>query len=206
MDAIAAIALTLGAAWASGLNLYAAVLVLGLLANTGYAVLPPGLQVLQDPLVLGVAGLMYFVEFFADKVPGVDSGWDTLHTFIRIPAGAVIAASAASGMHVNEAVVVAAALLGGGVAGVSHFTKAGVRLVANASPEPFSNWALSTGEDVAVVGGLLLALHSPWLFLALLVAFVMFALWLLPKILRAIAAVFRRLRGWLGGKRAADPS
>ena len=112
-ETVQAIALMLGAAWAAGINLYAAVLVLGILGNAGYADLPPALQVLQDPLVIGVAGIMYFIEFFADKTPGVDSGWDAIHTFIRIPAGAVMAAGAAQGLEVNQALELAAALIGG---------------------------------------------------------------------------------------------
>lgn len=199
MDTIQAISLALGAAWASGINLYAAVLVLGILANTGHATLPPALEVLQDPLVLGVAGIMYFLEFFADKTPGVDSGWDAIHTFIRIPAGAIMAAGVAEGLEVNQAVEFAATLLGGGVAAASHFTKAGTRVLINTSPEPVTNWAASITEDVAVVAGLWAALNYPWVFVALLVAFVLLAVWLLPKIWRAIKAVARRLRAWLRG-------
>ena len=146
-ETIKAIALMLGAAWAAGINLYAAVLVLGLLGNAGYAELPPALQVLQDPLVIGVAGIMYFIEFFADKTPGVDSGWDAIHTFIRIPAGAVLAAGAAQAFEVNQALELAAALVGGGVAATSHFTKAGSRLMINTSPEPVTNWAASLNRN-----------------------------------------------------------
>ena len=124
-ETIQAIALMLGASWASGINLYAAILVLGILGNTGYADLPEGMALVENPLVLGVAGIMYFIEFFADKTPGVDSGWDAIHTFIRIPAGAMMAVGAASGMEVNQAVTLAAALLGGGVASHDqHLTRA----------------------------------------------------------------------------------
>jgi hypothetical protein len=119
-ETIQAIALMLGASWASGINLYAAILVLGILGNTGYAELPEGLALVENPLVLGVAGIMYFIEFFADKTPGVDSGWDAIHTFIRIPAGAMMAVGAASGIEVNQPVTLAAALLGAGVAANSH--------------------------------------------------------------------------------------
>lgn len=203
MDTIQAISLALGAAWASGINLYAAVLVLGILANTGHATLPPALEVLQDPLVLGIAGVMYFLEFFADKTPGVDTGWDGIHTFIRIPAGAIMAASVAQGLEVNHAVEFAATLLGGGVAATSHFTKAGTRVLINTSPEPVTNWTASLAEDVAVVGGLWTALNYPWVFLALLVAFLAFAIWVLPKIWRAIKAIVRKLRNWLRGTDAS---
>mgnify|MGYP000677950600 FL=1 len=103
METIDVIALTLGVAWASGINLYAAILVLGLMGAGGYTELPESLTVLQDPLVLMAAGVMYFVEFFADKIPGVDSGWDAIHTFIRIPAGAMLAVGAAQGLEINQA-------------------------------------------------------------------------------------------------------
>jgi hypothetical protein len=198
-ETIQAIALMLGVAWASGINLYAAVLVLGLLGNAGYAELPPALQVLQDPLVIGVAGIMYFIEFFADKTPGVDSGWDAIHTFIRIPAGAVMAAGAAQAFEVNQALELAAALVGGGVAATSHFTKAGSRLMINTSPEPVTNWTASIMEDVAVVGGLWAALNYPLLFIGLLLLFLVLAIWLLPKIWRAVKRVVAKIRAWLRG-------
>ena len=125
METIDTIALMLGAAWASGINLYAAVLVLGWLGGSGHVDLPPDLQVLSNPLVMLAAGGMYAVEFFADKVPGVDTGWDALHTFIRIPAGALMAAGAAQGLDVGPAAELAALLVGGGIAATSHATKAG---------------------------------------------------------------------------------
>ena len=196
MDTIEAFSLMLGAAWASGINLYAAILVLGYLSMTGYATLPPALEILQDPLVMGVAGIMYFLEFFADKTPGVDSGWDAIHTFIRIPAGAIIAAGAAQGLDVNQAVELAAALLGGGVAATSHFTKAGSRLLINTSPEPVTNWTASVAEDIAVVGGLWAALNYPVVFIIGLVIFVALAIWLLPKIWRAVKRIAGKIRAW----------
>lgn len=186
-DVTAAIALAMGAAWASGINLYAAILVLGLLGMTGNMVLPENLQVLTHPLVLGAAGIMYVVEFFADKIPGVDTGWDTLHTFIRIPAGAVLAAGAMG--DVNPAIAVAAGILGGGLAAGSHALKAGTRVLINTSPEPVTNWTASVTEDVAVVGGLWVALHYPWLFIALIVLFVLLLIWVLPKLWRGIKKI-----------------
>lgn len=204
METIEAISLALGVAWASGINLYAAILVLGYLGATGYATLPPALEVVQDPLVLGVAGTMYFLEFFADKTPGVDSGWDAIHTFIRIPAGAILAAGAAQGLEMNQAVELVAALLGGGVAATSHFTKAGSRLMINTSPEPVTNWTASVVEDVAVVGGLWAALTYPWLFVALMIVFLIFAIWLLPKIWRALKNVVGKIRRWLRGDNGAS--
>jgi hypothetical protein len=195
-ESIQAIALMLGASWASGINLYAAILVLGILGNTGYAELPEGLALLENPLVLGVAGIMYFIEFFADKTPGVDSGWDAIHTFIRIPAGAMMAVGAVDGLEVNQAVTLAAALLGGGVAATSHFTKAGTRLMINTSPEPVTNWVASFTEDIAVIGGLWAALTYPWLFIAMFIAFMLLSIWLLPKIWRALKLVVHKINNW----------
>lgn len=182
------IALTMGVGWASGINLYAALAVLGYLGATGNIVLPPGLEILAEPVVIAAAAFMYCVEFFADKIPGVDTGWDSVHTFIRIPAGAILAAQAVG--DVTPAVEVAAAILGGGLAAGAHMTKAGARVLINTSPEPISNWVASLGEDVAVIGGLWVALHYPWLFLLLLAGFVGLSIWLLPKIWRGIRRVF----------------
>lgn len=196
------LALTLGAGWASGINLYAAVLVLGLLGVTQNIVLPQNLEVLMNPLVIGAAGLMYAVEFFADKTPGVDTGWDTIHTFIRIPAGVMLAAGAVG--DVNPAVVVAAGIMGGGLAAGSHVTKAGTRLLINASPEPFSNWTASVLEDVAVIGGIWTALNYPLVFLGLLLVFIVLAIWLLPKIWQGVKKLFALL-GRMLGKAPKDP-
>lgn len=193
---VTTLALTMGVAWASGINLYATLFILGFMGSTGYIDLPPDLRLLMDPLVMTAAGLMYLVEFFADKVPGVDSGWDTLHTFIRIPAGAVLAASAIG--DVSPALEVAAAIIGGGLAAGSHLTKAGGRLVINASPEPFSNWAASIGEDVLVMAGLWTAVTHPLAFLVLLTVIVALMIWLLPKIWRGIKRLAACLRRWLG--------
>ena len=131
------IALTLGVGWASGINLYAAVLALGLAGTTGYADLPTGLEVVENPFVIAAAGAMYLVEFCADKIPGVDSGWDALHTFIRLPAGALLA----SGIVGDQGPVMEAlaGLAGGGLAASTHAAKAGGRALINTSPEPFSN-------------------------------------------------------------------
>ena len=189
---ISTIALTMGAAWASGINLYATIAVLGILGATGNVTLPSQLIVLQSPLVIGCAGLMFLVEFFADKTPGVDTGWDTIHTFIRIPAGVILAASAVG--DVSPALVVAAGILGGTVAATSHLVKAGSRVVINTSPEPFSNWAASLFEDFLVIGGLFTALHYPLLFLILFVLFLLLAVWLIPRLWRAIRFLGRKLR------------
>ena len=185
---ITTIALTMGVAWASGINLYAALLTLGVMGATGNITLPPDLVILTDPLVIGAAGLMFLVEFIADKMPGVDTGWDSIHTFIRIPAGALLAAGAVG--DVTPALSIAAALVGGGLAASTHATKAGSRVVINSSPEPISNWTASLAEDFAVIAGLWTAVHYPWLFLILLLVFILFMIWLLPKIWQGIKKIF----------------
>lgn len=192
MEAIQIISLTMGVAWASGINLYATVFMLGLLGSTGHIVLPPGLEVVTDPLVMFAAGLMYCVEFFADKTPGVDSGWDTIHTFVRIPAGAVLAMGAVG--DTSQAAELMAFLLGGGMAAGAHATKSGARVLINTSPEPFSNWATSLGEDALVIGGLWAALYHPVVFLIGLVIFIILMIWLLPIIWRGLKALFAKIR------------
>ncbi|MGR8942378.1 MAG: DUF4126 domain-containing protein [Gammaproteobacteria bacterium] len=200
MDALnqisATLALTMGVAWASGINLYATLLMLGFLANSGNIVLPPDLQIVANPAVMVAAGLMYCVEFFADKTPGLDTGWDAIHTFIRIPAGAMLAAGAVG--DVNPAVELAAAIVGGGMAAGSHVTKAGSRVLINTSPEPFSNWAASIGEDVAVIVGVWAAVRHPYVFLVALALFIVLMIWLLPKIWSGIKKVFRAIAGFFG--------
>lgn len=200
---IETLSLTLGASWAAGLNLYAAIAVLGFSAASGAVQLPPDLQVLSNPLVIGAASVMYIVEFFADKFPGVDTAWDSVHTFIRIPAGALLAAGAVGEM--GAGLEVAAGIMGGGMAAASHATKAGSRVIINASPEPFTNWAASIIEDVAVIGGVWTALNHPSIFLCLLVLFIIFMIWLLPRIWRGIVRVFKFI-GRLFGVSQPEPS
>lgn len=203
LDQIAALlALTMGAAWASGINLYAAVFMLGMMGATGNMDLPPGLEVLENPMVLMAAGAMYVVEFFADKIPGVDTGWDAIHTFIRIPAGAMLAAGAVS--DVDPAIAVAAGILGGGLTAVTHATKAGTRVLVNTSPEPFSNWAVSIGEDIVVIAGLWTALNHPILFIIALIIFILLLIWFLPKLWRGIKGVLRRIGRLFGGGKGDD--
>jgi hypothetical protein len=198
------IALTMGVAWASGINLYASILMLGILGATGHMMLPHGLEILANPLVLVAAGFMYCVEFFADKIPGVDSGWDAIHTFIRIPAGAALAAGAVGDLH--PAVGLAAAIVGGGLAAGTHATKAGTRVMINTSPEPFSNWAASLLEDVTVIVGLWTALNHPWLFLLALAAFVLLLILLLPRLWKAIKKVFGFIGNLFRRERLRPPS
>jgi hypothetical protein len=197
------LALTMGVAWASGINLYAAVAVLGLAGNAGYVQLPDTLAIVEDPLVIIAACFMYCVEFFADKIPGVDSTWDALHTFIRIPAGAMLAAGAVG--DVTPALAVTAGLLGGSVTAATHATKAGTRMLINTSPEPFSNWFASITEDLAVFAGLWAALAHPAIFLILLTLFLLSLCWLLPKVWRGLKAVLRKIAA-LFGRRPENPS
>ena len=191
------IALTLGVGWASGINLYAAVLALGLAGTTGYADLPTGLELVENPFVIAAAGVMYLVEFCADKIPGVDSAWDALHTFIRLPAGALLAAGIVGDQGpVMEAL---AGVVGGGLAASTHAAKAGGRALINTSPEPFSNWAASITEDAGVFGAVWLMLNHPWVFVGCLVIFVLLLIWLLPKIWRAIRYIFKKIGALFGG-------
>ncbi len=203
METVSIIATTLGVAWASGINLYAAMFMLGWMGSSGSMDLPPDLEVLANPLVMGAAGVMYCVEFFADKIPGVDTGWDALHSFIRIPAGAMLASGAISPL--GPEAELAGLILGGALSAGSHLTKAGSRVLINTSPEPFTNWAASIGEDVAVIGGLWTALHHPWWFIAALVLFILLMAWLLPKIWRGIRALFSRIGRLFGGKPRGAP-
>lgn len=201
MGVVETIALCMGVAWASGINLYATIAMLGIMGATGNMSLPPDLLILQDPMVIAAAGFMYCVEFFADKTPGVDSAWDAIHSFIRIPAAAALAAGAVG--ELNPAVVLAAAILGGALGATSHTLKTGTRVLINASPEPFTNWAASLAEDVAVIGGLLSAIYLPLPFVIFLIVFVLFAVWALPKLWRGIVALAAKVRSWFGG---ASPS
>ena len=196
------LALTLGAGWASGINLYAAVLALGMAGATGYADLPGELDAIQSPWVIGAAGLMYCVEFIVDKIPGVASIWDALHTFVRVPAGALMAFGA-TGDH-GLALEMAGGLAGGVMALNSHATKMGSRAAINTSPEPFSNSAASITEDISVVGGLWLAMNHPWLFLGLLVLFVVLSVILLRMIWSSLKALIRRVRSWWNRGGGAD--
>ncbi len=203
METVQLIALSMGVAWASGINLYAAIAVLGILGGSGNLDLPPGLEVLQHPGVILAAGFMYCVEFFADKVPGVDTGWDTLHTFIRIPAAAVLAAGAVG--QVDPAVTLMAGILGGTLAATSHTLKAGTRVLINASPEPFSNIGVSIAEDTLVLAGLAGAVFYPVEFLVFLALFMAAAIWLLPKIWRGVRFLFARIRQAFGASPERQP-
>lgn len=191
-EVLQSVALASLLAWASGIRLYLVVFVLGLCGYLGYFKLPAGLEILQHPWVIAAAGWMLIVEFVIDKVPALDSSWDALHTFIRIPAGALLAAGATS--DTLGALAVVAALLGGTLTAGTHLAKAGGRALINTSPEPVTNWGASFAEDALVLGGIWFALHYPLVFLLLLALFIMLMIWMLPRLVRGMRAVFRRLR------------
>ena len=178
------IAIAAALAWGSGLRAYAVIFALGLAGATGWLELPQHLRLLQHPIVLGASGLMTAVEFFADKLPWLDSLWDAVHSFIRIPAGAALAAAVFGDS--DSAVTLAAAILGGTLSAGVHFAKAGARAAINASPEPFSNWTASLAEDAMVPVGLWLAFAHPILFFLLLGLFTIVAVMLLRFIWRGL--------------------
>jgi hypothetical protein len=190
-ETLSAAALAAGLSWASGIRLYMTLFIAGLFGRYGWIELPPALQVLQSPWVIGVTGILLIVEFLADKMPGIDSAWDAIQTFIRVPAGAVLGAAALGQMGPELATI--AAILGGTFAAGAHLTKAGSRALINTSPEPFSNWAASFTEDVAVMGGLWAAFFHPWVLFSFLLVFFLIALWLLPKLWRGLRWLFRKL-------------
>ena len=194
MDQLTTLSIAMALAWASGIRLYAVLFFVGL---AGYFQwfgwdLPTGLQVLSHPLVLASTGLLLVTEFFADKVPAIDSLWDAIHTFIRIPAGALLAAGVIAAND-SAAWSLAAGLLGGTITAGTHFLKAGGRAAINASPEPVTNWTASFSEDALVIGGLWLAFKHPIAFLAILLLFLALAAWALPKLWRLSKAVLAKL-------------
>jgi hypothetical protein len=198
LDTTHLVALAAALGWASGMRLYAVVFLTGAAGYLGWVPLPAGLQVLQNPIVMTVAGLMVAVEFFADKIPALDSLWDLVHTFIRIPAGAALAAGVFGGDSATWATV--AGLLGGTLAATAHTAKATTRAAANTSPEPFSNIGLSLLGDLSVPAMLWLAVEQPvWFFVALGLALVV-ALVLIVVLFKFLRLLARRLTG------RADPA
>jgi Domain of unknown function (DUF4126) len=204
MGTIEALSLAMGTAWTSGINLYATVAALGIASRAEMIQLPPDLQVLGHPAVIAIACIMYFIEFFADKVPYVDSGWDALHTFIRVPAGAILAARSLGDM--NPALELVAVLAGGSIALAAHGTKAATRLAINASPEPFSNWTASVAEDISVLGSIWLMFNHPVIMMILVLVFLALAVWLVPKIFRFIKRGFQALRDRMRGVKPDQPA
>ena len=193
MDFIQTLAVSLGASWVSGINLYAAVATLGLLGRFAHLKLPGELDVVTNWWVIGVALFLFVVEFIADKVPLVDSVWDVIHTFIRIPAGAVLAA--ASFGDFDRRVQVIALLVGGSLALSSHGTKAATRVLINTSPEPVSNIVVSLAEDVLAIVSILLAVFLPVLVFFVIAAGLALSLWILPRVLKFFRQVYRKIRG-----------
>ena len=192
MSLISTLAVAMGASWVSGINLYACVATLGLLSRFADLHLPGELQVLTSWWIIGVAAVLYLVEFLADKIPIVDTTWDVIHTFIRIPAGAVLAAAAFGDF--NKSVQVVAFLLGGGLALSSHGTKAAARALINASPEPVSNIVISTLEDLLAVATVVSALFLPFLLFVLVGVGLVVSALILPRIVRFFLQVFRNVR------------
>ena len=190
------IALAAALGWASGIRLYAVLFITGAVGFAGWYELPEHLRILSHPMVLAASGFMVVAEFFADKVPGFDSVWDLVHTFVRIPAGAALAASVFGDSP--PAWTLTAAILGGTLAAGSHFTKSGARMVINTSPEPFSNWAASFGEDMLVGVLLYLALAYPIAFFVVLALLVALTIWMLPKLVRSLRAMVERIQRWFG--------
>ena len=189
MPSLLALAAALG--WASGFRLYAVVFLVGMMGVLGWMPLPPGLAVLQNPLVLTVSGAMLLVEFFADKVPWVDSAWDAVHAFIRVPGGALLAAGVFGADNATMAVV--AGLLGGSLSATALATKMTTRAAVNTSPEPFSNWGLSFFEDGLVVGVVWLATQYPLAFGIALVVMLALSALLLVVLFKFLRAVLRRI-------------
>jgi Domain of unknown function (DUF4126) len=189
------LAMSAAMAWGAGLRLYLVVFVVGMLGKFGYVPLPEALKILSNPIVLGAAGFMSFIEFFADKIPWLDSAWDALHTFLRIPAGAALAAGMLGDS--GEGVAMAAAIIGGTLTAGTHFGKAGTRAAVNTSPEPFSNIGVSLVEDTAVAGGLALALGNPIVFLIALLLFVVLLVFLIRFLLKGLQAIVKNISNWV---------
>ena len=193
MSLINTLAMAMGSSWVSGIRLYATVATLGLLARFAHLPLPGELTIVTNWWVIGVASTLFVVEFFADKIPYLDSTWDVIHTFIRIPAGAVLAAAAFGDF--DKRVQLIALLVGGGLALSAHGTKATARAAVNLSPEPFSNVVVSLIEDVVAVVSIVLAFLLPVVLIILIIAFVAVSIFLLPKMFRMFRNGYRKLRG-----------
>jgi uncharacterized protein DUF4126 len=190
MDTLSTLSILLGSSWISGLNAYATVGFLGLFAKLGWLDLPENLHPLTHPLVFGIALFLFIVEFIADKIPAFDTVWDSLQTFVRIPAGAVLAWGSVGA--VSPELKVAAALVGGGMAFSAHATKSSIRATANLSPEPFTNWLLSLGQDVLIFLSIWFMFKHPYVMLGILFLFLIFFIWFIPKIFRTFRWMWRK--------------
>jgi hypothetical protein len=198
MNELSNLALAGGLAWASGIRLYATLFLAGMLGRLGYVDLPPGLAVLSHNWVLIVSGVLMVGEFLADKIPVFDSVWDSIQTFIRIPVGTLLAWGVFKHAGADQQII--AALLGGAVVTGTHLAKSGGRALINTSPEPFTNWGASAGEDVSLLGIFYLMFAHPLVLLILLGLFLLLLCWLLPKIVRGLRVLIQRVRGvgaWL---------
>lgn len=200
MLATSSIALAGVLSWASGFRLYAALFIAGLLDRLQVVTLPDQLAVLSHTPVLVATGVLMVIEFLVDKVPAVDSAWDSVQTFVRVPLGALLAWGVFA--HASPEVQAIAAIAGAALAAGTHVAKAGTRAAVNTSPEPVSNWTLSFSEDAAVLAGLWLAFKHPWVFLVLLVLFVLLLAWLIPKLWRGLMALRRGFARLFGGPTA----
>lgn len=194
MNFISTLAVSMGASWVSGINLYATVATLGLLGRFAHLKLPGDLDVVTNWWVIGVAVFLFVVEFIADKIQLVDSVWDVIHTFIRIPAGAILAATAFGDF--DRRVQVIALLLGGGLALTSHGTKAAARALINASPEPVSNIVVSLSEDILAVVTVVAAVFLPVVVFLIIAMGLLFSFWLLPRVIRFFRKVIQTIRGF----------
>ncbi len=202
MSTLPILGLAFGAAWTSGINLYATVAALGLLQHYKLAQLPGSLHVLDSWVIIGVALFLYTVEFIADKIPYVDTVWDAVHTFIRIPAGAVMAFVATA--NLSPSVQVLSLLLGGGLALSTHCTKATIRAAANTSPEPVTNWTLSIIEDVVAIGSTVLMVIHPVIILIVIAVFLLILAWILPKVVRRLRRMIASARAFFSGQPIGD--
>jgi hypothetical protein len=194
MNLISTIAIAMGSAWVSGINLYACVATLGLLSRFAHLKLPGELEVVTNGWVIGVALALYVIEFVADKVPWVDSTWDVIHTFIRVPAGAVLAAAAFGDF--DRSIQVIALLLGGGLALSSHGTKAATRAVLNTLPEPVTNAVVSVGEDILAIVSIVAAVFFPVLLFVIVAAGLLVSIYLFNRVVRFFRTVTRKIRSW----------
>jgi hypothetical protein len=198
MGSISYIALLLGSSWASGVNLYLTVALLGVAHRLEWLSLPGQLEVISNPLIIGLALILFAIEFVADKIPYVDSAWDAVHTFIRPFGGALLGyLSVSQGDAFAQTV---ASLVGGSIAFDSHLTKASTRVAINASPEPFSNSVASITEDVSVLGAVWLILNHPVIMIVAVIIFILISIWLIPKLFR----LFKKVFGYLFGRESKE--
>ena len=204
MDMAQLLALAAALGWASGIRLYAVVFITGMAGWMGWLPLPAGLIALQHPAVLAGSGFMLFIEFFADKIPGLDTLWDLVHSVIRVPAGAALAAGVFGADSATMGLM--AGLIGGSLAATSYATKATTRAAINTSPEPFSNIAMSLVEDGLVIGMMWLATNYPVTFGVVLTVVLILSIWLLIVLIKFLKSLVRRVKAWFGGAELAQPS